>query len=78
MAGYAVRSADRWGACPDCGKQSYGSKRVAKSVARQHLPGERRLSPYRCPYGWGWHFGHLAEPVVRGEIDRQALYGRGA
>lgn len=41
--------------CPECGKQSYVSKQVAKTAARQVYPGDQ-MRVYACSSGNGfWH-----------------------
>lgn len=55
------------GPCPECGKERYETKRMAKTKARQLYPGEH-LAAYTC--GDYWHIGHLDYPIMRGLRER--------
>lgn len=60
------------GFCSDHQKLLYASKKHAKIIARQHVD---HMNVFRCEYiEHLWHVGHLAEPVILGEIDRDSLY----
>lgn len=52
----------------------YTEKKHAKQAGRAFHPGEH-LNVYRC--GSNWHYGHLHEDIVRGDITRGELYGNG-
>ena len=66
------RHASTVGFCEDHGKLLYGDRRSAKNIARQHTA---HMNVYRCDLiEQYWHVGHLAEPIIRGEIDRETLY----
>lgn len=60
------------GACPDCGKLRYTSRRGAKAASKVH-PGQH-LSAYPC--GEYWHYGHPPRSVMRGYADRSTLRPR--
>ena len=66
------RHATSIGFCEEHGKLLYESRRIAKSIARQHSD---HMNVYRCALvDWYWHVGHLADTVIRGEVDRDTLY----
>lgn len=54
-----------------CGKILYKSRKDAKRLARYRHPGKKGLSAYYCPYGNGWHYGHL--PPGGHEQARRAM-----
>lgn len=58
----------RHGACPECGKVRYRSRKDARKVAREVYPGTH-LSPYRC--GEFWHLGNLPRAIINGYSDRR-------
>lgn len=62
------------GRCSTCRKILWPSRKAAKAAARRRHPGEH-MSTYACPNG-GYHYGHLAEPIVAGDATRAELYGR--
>lgn len=65
-----------WGRCERCGKIAWPSRKAARHHVRNH---HRRADPqqaYRCPYGLGWHLGHLPPAVRRGEYDRGTYAAR--
>lgn len=68
-------SAVRWGAtCDRHGKRLYLNKRAAKAAIRQlHDSGMRA---YRCTVHEGWHIGHNAPEIMRGEVTAREVYPR--
>lgn len=65
--------------CPHCGKRSYMSRRDAK-IAMRRAHSKDKMSAYRCRETGPddpverWHFGHLAEPIKQGIVDRDTVY----
>jgi hypothetical protein len=54
-------------------KLSYGSRRIAKQVARMHAD---HKSTYRCDDNDRlWHVGGLSQAVLHGEKTRDEFYG---
>lgn len=66
--------------CPECGKRSYDSrasaKRAGKALAKAKPWTAKGLSEYECRAGGrGWHVGHLAPAIARGEKTIDEVYG---
>lgn len=54
-------------------KLLYESRKVARSVARQHTS---HKGPYRCTQQPTlWHIGEIATDVRRGHLSREQVYG---
>jgi hypothetical protein len=59
------------GTCLEHGKMLFRNRKIARRHARRVHPGAR-LSAYECATNLGmWHYGHLPEPVTRGELSRK-------
>lgn len=56
------------GRCPDCGKQSFITRKAARAVLRAKFKHES-MTIYRC--GDYFHFGHTPGPIKRGNVDRR-------
>lgn len=56
------------GRCPHCGKLSYPTRRVARS-----MPDGSGLNVYRCEESAYWHLGHLPGVVRRGALPRSIV-----
>ena len=69
--------ADMLGYCPECGKQTFRSRKAARRAAKTCLPHER-LSAYPCPVNDNhFHFGHLSDAVRAGRFSRSDYYRKG-
>lgn len=69
--------------CPACGKKSFATKRAAKLASKVHHRSEH-MSVYQCrstrperPTPAPWHYGHLDDSVISGELDRAQVYDEG-
>lgn len=62
-----------WHPCHHCQKRSYATRKAAKRVLRYLRDRDhgRRVYPYRCPAGDGWHVGHIPTAVKTGHTPRQ-------
>lgn len=67
---YHGRTRDGFSRCPSCGKESYGSRKLAKAAAR--LMSRHNLSAYRCSHATTevWHLGNLPSAVRKGKKGR--------
>lgn len=59
------------GTCPRCGKQLFKTRKAAKKAMHAIHQGAHGLSVYGC--GDGYHYGHLAPQVKKGDVDRRDL-----
>ncbi len=59
------------GTCPDTGKRCYPDRRTAKRAARGLKGRKGHVNAYPC--GDHWHFGHLPDWVINGQIPRSYL-----
>ena len=66
--------------CRYCGKVVYYSRKSAREAAKALHPNDR-MSTYRCvkapdfvDTSATWHFGHLNEEVVKGNVPRSEFY----
>ncbi|MEG8179371.1 hypothetical protein GZH49_12620 [Nocardia terpenica] len=73
----ALRASGYVGACQECGKAAFATRKAAKQYARGRYPGGG-LRAYECRRRPGfWHVGHLAPEVASGEVPKQLFYGPG-
>lgn len=61
------------GTCPECGKQTFKTRKAAKRALNAIHPGSG-MSVYPC--GDGYHYGHLSARVKSGDVDRRDLRGQ--
>lgn len=62
--------------CASCGKLSYATRKLARSVWRNRKA--KGVRCYRCPWSTYFHLGHLPRAVIKGSVTRNQVYGEGA